>query len=67
MKSLLSSNPALWFLFVLNLTIALAFGFEPVADSLGLDGTQQVLASVFMGLIGLGAGANLLRRRLQTR
>lgn len=66
MKSLLSSNPALWFLFLFNLAIALAVGFEAVADSLGLSGIQQIVTCVGMGFVSLGAGSTLLRRRLQT-
>lgn len=66
MKSLLSGKPVLWFLFLFNLGVALALGFDPVADSLGLDGLQQILASAGMGVVALGAGASLLRRRPQT-
>ncbi|MGO4616111.1 hypothetical protein AB4305_17680 [Nocardia sp. 2YAB30] len=66
MKSLRSSKPVLWFLFLFNLAVALAVGFESVANSLGLDTTQQILTCAGMGLVSLGAGAGLLRRRLQT-
>ncbi|MFI6776529.1 hypothetical protein [Nocardia sp. NPDC050412] len=61
----LSAKPTLWLLFLFNLAIALAVGFEPVADSLGLDGVQQIATCVAMGLVSVGAGAALLRRRLQ--
>ncbi|WP_433526196.1 hypothetical protein ACQPZ2_15540 [Nocardia pseudovaccinii] len=64
-QTLLSAKPTLWFLFLFNLAIALAVGFEPVADSLGLAGVQQIVTCVGMGLVSLGAGAALLRRRLQ--
>ncbi|WP_063038713.1 hypothetical protein [Nocardia pseudovaccinii] len=64
-QTLLSAKPTLWFLFLFNLAIALAVGFEPVADSLGLEGVQQIVTCVGMGLVSLGAGAALLRRRLQ--
>ena len=66
MKSLLSSNPALWFLFLFNLAVAVAVGFEAVADSLGLSAIQQIVTCVGMGFVALGAGSTLLRRRMQT-
>jgi len=65
-KSLLSSKPALWFLFSFNLVVALALGFPPVADALGLGGPQQVVACVGMGVVSLGAGAAMLRNRPRT-
>ncbi|MFQ6396193.1 hypothetical protein ACLMAJ_22315 [Nocardia sp. KC 131] len=66
MKSLLSSKPALWFLFSFNLVVALALGFDPVADVLGLDGTGQIATSAVMAVIALGAGAAVLRKSPQT-
>ena len=61
MKSLLSSTPVLWFLFLFNLVVAVAAAF-------GLHGTQQITTSAGMGVVALGAGASLvLRRAIQTR
>ncbi|MFI9170960.1 hypothetical protein [Streptomyces lincolnensis] len=54
MKSLLSSKPALWFLFLFNLLVAAAAPFV-------VDGTQGVLTAVGMGVVSLGAGVTLLR------
>jgi hypothetical protein len=56
MKSLLSSTPVLWFLFLLNLVVAVAAAF-------GLHGTQQIMTSGGMGVVALGAGAGLVQRR----
>jgi hypothetical protein len=43
MKSLLSSTPVLWFLFLFNLVVAVAAAF-------GLHGTQQIMTSAGMGV-----------------
>ena len=56
MKSLLSSRPALWFLFLFNLLVALVAG-------LGFHGSQAIATSVGMGVVSLGAGAGLYRGR----
>ncbi|MEU7662235.1 hypothetical protein [Streptomyces lincolnensis] len=56
MKSLLSSKPALWFLFLFNLVVAAAAPFV-------VDGAQGVLTAVGMGVVSLGAGVTLLRNR----
>jgi hypothetical protein len=56
MKSLLSSRPVLWFLFLFNLLVAVAAGFA-------LDGTQQLATCVGMGVVSVGAGMGLLTRR----
>jgi len=56
MKSLLSSTPVLWFLFLFNLVVA-------VAAAVGLHGTQQITTSAGMGVVALGAGAGLVQRR----
>ncbi|MGW0758334.1 hypothetical protein ACWD1Y_17975 [Streptomyces sp. NPDC002814] len=58
MKALLSSRPVLWFLFLFNLTVA-------VATPLVADGTQGYLTSAGMGMVSLGAGMGLLRSRTQ--
>ncbi|MGW1626786.1 hypothetical protein [Streptomyces sp. NPDC002172] len=58
MKALLSSRPVLWFLFLFNLTVA-------VAAPLVVDGTQGYLTSAGMGVVSLGAGMGLLRGRAQ--
>jgi hypothetical protein len=55
-KSLLSSTPVLWFLFLFNLVVARAAGFD-------LHGTQQIMTSAGMGVVALGAGAGIVRRR----
>ncbi|WP_328500468.1 hypothetical protein OG828_06905 [Streptomyces sp. NBC_00457] len=48
----------LWFLFLFNLTAA-------VAAPLVVDGTQGYLTSAGMGVVSLGAGMGLLRSRTQ--
>jgi len=63
-KSLLASGPVLWFLFLFALGLGLTIGVDQVAASLGLHGIGRVLISGMLALISLGAGANLLRRRL---
>ena len=60
MKKLLSSRPALWFLFLFNLIVAAAAPFA-------VDGTQGALTSVGMGVVSLGAGTALLRAQPQGR
>ena len=54
MKSLLSSAPVLWFLFLFNLVVAAAAPFV-------VDGAQGVLTAVGMGVVSVGAGVGLLR------
>lgn len=54
MKSLLSSTPVLWFLFLFNLVVAVAAPFV-------VDGTQGIMTAVGMGVVSLGAGVSLLR------
>ncbi|MCT9075741.1 hypothetical protein [Streptomyces fulvoviolaceus] len=56
MKSLLSSRPVLWFLFLFNLAVM------AVAPAV-VDGAQAVMTSVGMGVVSLGAGVSLLRTR----
>ncbi|MFE7978930.1 hypothetical protein [Streptomyces shenzhenensis] len=58
MKTLLSSRPVLWFLFLFNLVVAAAAPFA-------VDGTQGVMTGAGMGAVSLGAGAALLRGRAQ--
>ena len=58
MKSLLSSRPVLWFLFLFNLLVALVTG-------LAMDSAQGRVTSVAMGLVALGAGAGLYRGRAE--
>ncbi|WP_033320492.1 hypothetical protein [Streptomyces yerevanensis] len=58
MKALLSSRPALWFLFLFNLSVAAVAPFA-------VDGTQGLLTGVGMGVVSLGAGVGLLRSRTQ--
>ncbi|MEU0411287.1 hypothetical protein ACFXPN_11900 [Streptomyces griseorubiginosus] len=54
MKSLLSSTPVLWFLFLFNLVVAVAAPFV-------VDGAQGIMTAVGMGVVSLGAGVSLLR------
>ncbi|MFD5751255.1 hypothetical protein ACFXKG_13930 [Streptomyces sp. NPDC059255] len=54
MKSLLSSRPVLWFLFLFNLAVA-------VIAPLVVDGAQGVATAIGMGLVALGAWIGLLR------
>ena len=54
MKSLLSSRPTLWFLFLFNLAIAAVAPFL-------VDGAQGLMTSVGMGVVSIGAGAALFR------
>ena len=56
MKSLFASRPVLWFLFLFNLVVAVAAG-------VALDGPRQILTSVGMGVVSLGAGVSLILRR----
>ncbi|KOU56333.1 hypothetical protein ADK57_42630 [Streptomyces sp. MMG1533] len=56
MKSLLSSKPALWFLFLFNLAVAAVAPFA-------VDGAQGVMTAVGMGVVSMGAGVSLLRSR----
>jgi hypothetical protein len=58
MKSLLSSRPALWFLFLFNLIVALI-------AALAFHGSQAIATSVGMGVVSLGAGAALVRERVR--
>ncbi|MER5220539.1 hypothetical protein [Streptomyces flaveus] len=58
MKALLSFRPALWFLFLFNLSVAAVAPFA-------VDGTQGLLTSAGMGVVSLGAGVGLLRSRTQ--
>ncbi|WP_406330475.1 hypothetical protein [Streptomyces sp. NBC_00203] len=58
MKSLMSSKPVLWFLFLFNLVVAAAAPFV-------VDGSQGVMTAVGMGVVSLGAGASLLKGRRQ--
>ncbi len=56
LKSLSSSRPVLWFLFLFNLIVAVTAG-------VGLHGAQQITTSAGMGVVALGAGAGLLLRQ----
>lgn len=55
-KKLLSSRPALWFLFPLNLSVAAVAPFA-------IEGSQGVMTAVGMGVVQLGAGVSLVRDR----
>ena len=56
MKKLLSSRPALWFLFLFNLSVAAVAPFA-------IEGSQGVMTAVGMGAVSLGAGVSLVRDR----
>jgi hypothetical protein len=65
MKSLRASRPVLWFLFLFNLAVALAAG--AAGNHIHIYGHTihgaQIAAG--MGVVALGAGIGLLRRRAQ--
>jgi len=72
MKSLLSCRPVLWFLFLFNASVALAVGIgghhlhiHIHGHGHALHGSQQIMTSVGMGIVALGAGAALLLKRGQ--
>ncbi|MFI0089655.1 hypothetical protein [Streptomyces bobili] len=56
MKKLLSSRPALWFLFLFNLSVAAVAPFA-------IEGSQGVMTAGGMGVVSLGAGVSLIRDR----
>ncbi|WP_210585075.1 hypothetical protein [Streptomyces sp. GESEQ-35] len=56
MKSLLSSKPALWFLFLFNAVVAAVAPFV-------VDGTQGVATGIGMAVVSAGAGVSLVRER----
>jgi hypothetical protein len=58
LRSWLRTRPVLWFLFLFNLGVALAVSFL-------VHGTQGIMAAAGLGVVALGAGAGLLRRRPQ--
>lgn len=58
MRSLLPSRPVLWFLFLFNLTVAIAAPFV-------IDNSQGLATSIGMGVVTLGAGVGLFRGRGQ--
>jgi hypothetical protein len=66
MKSLLSSRPVLWFLFLFNAAVAVAAGVgghHLHIHGNTLHGSQQLMTCAGMGIVALGAGIGLLRRR----
>lgn len=56
MKTLLSSKPVLWFLFLFNAVVAAVAPFV-------VDGAQGVATAVGMGVVSLGAGVSLIQGR----
>jgi hypothetical protein len=58
LRSWLRTRPVLWFLFLFNLGVALTVSFL-------VHGTQGIMAAVGLGVVALGAGVGLLRRRPQ--
>jgi hypothetical protein len=66
MTSLPTRKPVLWFLFLFNATVALVVGIgghHLHIHGHTLHGSQQIMTSVGMGIVALGAGSGLLRRR----
>ena len=66
MKSLISARPVLWFLFLFNATVAVAVGVAGHhlhVHGQTLHGAQQIATAAGMGIVALGAGIGLLRRR----
>jgi hypothetical protein len=66
MKSLLSSRPVLWFLFLFNAVVAVAAGVAGPHIHVGghaMTGGQQVMTAAGMGIVAAGAGIGLLRGR----
>jgi hypothetical protein len=66
MKSLLSSKPVLWFLFLFNAAVAVTAAVAgPHIHLHGhtIAGGQQVMTAAGMGVVALGAGIALLRGR----
>jgi hypothetical protein len=66
MSALLNRKPVLWFLFLFNLAVALviaAGGHHLHLHGHILHGSQQIMTSVGMGVVALGAGAALYLRR----
>jgi len=66
MKSLIPARPVLWFLFLFNAAVAVAIGAAGQRLHIHgqtLHGTQQIATAAGMGIVALGAGFGLLRRR----
>jgi hypothetical protein len=67
MKSLLSSRPVLWFLFLFNAVVAVVAGVAGPHIHIGghaITGGQQVMTAAGMGAVAIGAGIGLLRSRV---
>ena len=66
MKSLMTARPVLWFLFLFNAAVAVAIvaaGQHLHIHGQTLHGTHQIATAAGMGIVALGAGIGLLRRR----
>jgi hypothetical protein len=66
MKSLITARPVLWFLFLFNAAVAVAVGVAGHhlhIHGQTLRGAQQITTAAGMGIVALGAGIGLLRRR----
>jgi len=66
MKSLIPARPVLWFLFLFNAAVAIAIGAAGHHLHLHgqtLAGSQQITTAAGLGIVAVGAGIGLLRRR----
>jgi hypothetical protein len=66
MSALVNRTPVLWFLFLFNAAVAIAAvaaGSHLRLHGHTLHGSQQVTTAAGMGIVALGAGAALVRRR----
>ena len=66
MSALLNRKPVLWFLFLFNAAVAVAVGaagHHLHIHGQTLHGAQQIATAAGMGIVALGAGIGLIRRR----
>ena len=66
MSALLNRKPVLWSLFLFNAAVAVVVGVAGHhlhIHGQTLHGAQQIATAAGMGIVALGAGIGLLRRR----